>query len=65
MLGYGGTDADAPPQPDQRKRNQQLNYNQNSPVQILGHGPLMETQLQVLTPEEREVKARIEADPGR
>ncbi|WP_163157855.1 filamentous hemagglutinin family protein [Bradyrhizobium uaiense] len=56
VLGYGGGDGGAP---DSRKDEQnpraqdQHSYNQNSVLQLVGNGPLSETQRQALTAEER------------
>ncbi|HEX7921152.1 MAG TPA: filamentous hemagglutinin family protein [Bradyrhizobium sp.] len=56
VLGYGGGDGAAPdPVKDEQKRRalDQHSYNQNSVLQLVGNGPLSETQRQALTAEER------------
>lgn len=56
VLGYGGGDGRAPdPEEDEQKRRRrdQRSYNQNSVLQLVGNGPLSETQRQALTAEER------------
>ncbi|MDH2383623.1 filamentous haemagglutinin family protein [Bradyrhizobium sp. CER78] len=56
VLGYGGANGDAPdPAQDEQKRRKQdrRSYNQNSVLQLVGNGPLSETQRQALTAEER------------
>ncbi|WP_229183267.1 filamentous haemagglutinin family protein [Bradyrhizobium oropedii] len=56
VLGYGGGDGGAPDfrKDEQKPRAQdQHSYNQNSVLQLVGNGPLSETQRQALTAEER------------
>ncbi|WP_375782797.1 filamentous hemagglutinin family protein [Bradyrhizobium sp. Pha-3] len=58
VLGYGGGEGAAPdPEEDEQKRRKrrqdQHSYNQNSVLQLVGNGPLSETQRQALTAEER------------
>src|SRR5262249_8886400 len=56
VLGYGGGDGAAPdPAKGEQKRRMQdrPSYNQNSVLQLVGNGPLSETQRQALTAEER------------
>jgi hypothetical protein len=67
VLGYGGGDGRERPQTEDDEDNERRrgtkggqSYDPSSPVQILGHGRLTDTQLQALTPEERARKVAIE-----
>jgi hypothetical protein len=69
VIGYGGGSGDSgsAPQEQERPRNDGkhgYNYDPNAPVQILGHGSLSETQMQILTAEEREHKAQAPKADG-
>jgi filamentous hemagglutinin family protein len=58
VLGYGGSDAsDTPPpakQPPKPNAEKKINYNLNSPFQVLGNGQLSEEQKNFLTADEKQ-----------
>ncbi|WP_441242473.1 filamentous haemagglutinin family protein [Tardiphaga sp. 768_D3_N2_1] len=55
VLGYGGGSNEDRQRDDEnrRKTNDQRSYNMNSVIQLVGNGPLNDTQKQALTEEER------------
>ena len=58
VLGYGGSSSDDEDPRDGRKdteRRSQLNYDPNSTVRVLGHGPIDSEQTKSLTDEEKKL----------